>query len=68
MKIILFNSYFAHKRNPKKKTSPLFLVTFGTFGEGNARPPKANSLQPQPFFHDPWASSSKSGKCITTKP
>jgi hypothetical protein len=32
-KKILFNSYFAHKRNPKNKTSPLFWATFGTFGQ-----------------------------------
>jgi hypothetical protein len=32
-KIILFNSYFAHKRNPRNMTPPLFWVMFGTFGQ-----------------------------------
>jgi hypothetical protein len=32
-KIILFNSYFSHKRNPKNMTSPLFWAMFGTFGQ-----------------------------------
>jgi hypothetical protein len=32
-KIILFNSYFAHKRSPRNMTSPSFWATFGTFGQ-----------------------------------
>jgi hypothetical protein len=32
-KIILFNAYFAHKRNPRNIMSPTFWETFGTFGQ-----------------------------------
>jgi hypothetical protein len=32
-KIILFNSYFAHKRNPRNMMSPSFWETFGTFDQ-----------------------------------
>jgi hypothetical protein len=31
-KVILFNCYFAHKRNPRNMTSSFFWSTFGTFG------------------------------------
>jgi hypothetical protein len=32
-KITIFNSYFAHKRNPKNMMSPPYWATFGTFGQ-----------------------------------
>ena len=32
-KMLLFNSYFAHKRNPRNMTSPSFWATFGNFGQ-----------------------------------
>jgi hypothetical protein len=33
VKVKLFNSYFAHKRNPRNMMSSLFWATFGTFGQ-----------------------------------
>jgi len=32
-KVILFNSYFAHKRNTRNMTSPFFWAMFSTFGQ-----------------------------------
>jgi hypothetical protein len=32
-KVILFNSCFSHKINPRNMMSPFFWATFGTFGQ-----------------------------------
>jgi hypothetical protein len=32
-KVILFNSYFSHKRNPRNMMLPFFWETFGNFGQ-----------------------------------
>jgi hypothetical protein len=73
-KVILFNSYFAHKRNPRNMTSSFFWAMFGTFGQV-AELEKGNLGLQRPIIfkqilsstiHGPL--SSKHAKCLQSPP
>jgi hypothetical protein len=73
-KIILFNCYFSHKRNPRNMTSPFFWAMFGTFGQVVELEKGALGLQRTIVFnqilssmiHEPLLS--KHDKCLQSPP
>ena len=73
-KIILFNSYFAHKRNLRNMTSPSFWATFGTFGQVVELDKERPHLQWPIVFNQDISSTihgplpSKRAKCLQSPP